>query len=144
MSFVDKIAKVKLFFSKNTTITPLENLVAVTSPLTETATIHKPFVLAPSFVFGENIDDQKVFNETFGYSVPSKRIEKKTSEMDKAVLDLENVVVSYTKENYVPPSALPKLPPLLFHTFKRPPHVKPKEKVVTCNANPDAIELADD
>ena len=51
-------------------------MVAVTSPLTERATIHKPFVLAPSFVFGENIDDQKVFNETFGYSVPSKRIEK--------------------------------------------------------------------
>ena len=145
VSFVDRIAKMKFLFSKKPNITPFENSPALTSAHTETASIHKPFVLAPSFVFGENIEEQTVFNETFGYSVPSKKIEKKNLKMDQSVLDLAKVVVSYTKEDYVPPSSLPQLPPLLFHTFKRPNHIKPKEKIVTLiNSNPDAIELAPD
>ena len=145
VSFVDRIAKIRFLFSKKPKVTPFENPPGVTSAHTETASIHKPFVLAPSFVFGENIAEQTVFNETFGYSVPSKRIEKKNLKMDQSVLDLAKVVVSYTKEDYVPPSSLPQLPPLLFHTFKRPSHVKPKEKSVTLiNSNLDAIELAPD
>ena len=77
-------------------------------------------------MFGENTNE--VNNDTFFKSVP---------------LGLENVVFSQADENYVPPSSLPNLPPLIFQTFKRP-NCRKVEK--TCSnpvaLNFDAIELA--
>ena len=99
----------------------------------ETAGIHKPYVLSPSFVFSEVVDEEIVTNESF--------VNSQIAKINHSIFDLENVVVSYTNENYVPPSALPNLPPLLFHTFKKKP--KPKVKLVKPNVlNPDSIEIA--
>ena len=97
------------------------------------------FVLLPSFVFDPVIDTNEVANETF---VPLKTITV-TSKIDQSALDLKNVVLAYTNENYVPPSSLPKLPPLVFHTFKRPVPLKAKpKKVQTTTLDLDSIELA--
>ena len=79
------------------------------------------------------VDEEIVTNESF--------VNSQIAKINHSIFDLENVVVSYTNENYVPPSALPNLPPLLFHTFKKKP--KPKVKLVKPNVlNPDSIEIA--
>ena len=103
---------------------------------TETAKIHKPYVLSPSFVFGDITNEEEVIKDSFVTSVPLK-----TFKINQAELDLKNVMVSYTNENYVPPSSLPKLPPLHFHTFKRPNQLKPKN-VNSINPVVDSVELA--
>ena len=126
LSFADRIAKFETFFSRTKKPALPKAPAPVESAHVETAKIHKPYVSLPSFVFGENTNE--VNNDTFFKSVP---------------LGLENVVFSQADENYVPPSSLPNLPPLIFQTFKRP-NCRKVEK--TCS-NPvaldfDAIELA--
>ena len=140
LSFVDKISNLESFFLRKKSIAPLDSPAVVPDENTETAKIHKPYVLAPSFVFGESINEEIVVDETFERSAIVK-----IQANDPSTVDLKNVVVSFTNENYVPPSSLPKLPPLHFHTFKRPIHLKSKKQFVRpSDANPDAIELAAD
>ena len=140
-SFVNRISKLKKISFKKKNSVPLDTLAKnVTNANTETAKVHKPYVLLPSFVFGEELVNQDIANETFTNFAPLK-----TSRMDQSGLDLKNVIVSCTNENYVPPSSLPKLPPLHFHTFKRPSNSKSKKRHSIPNAsNFETIELAPD
>ena len=135
LSFVDRLSKLEFFFSQKKNSTAHDNLTnVVTNESTETAKVHKPYVLCPSFVFGEMPVE---VNETFSNIAPLQ-----TVSIERSGLDLKNVVVSYTNENYVPPSSLPKLPPLHFQTFKRPNRKKSIDNVIESNFN--SIELAPD
>ena len=135
LSFVDRLSKLEFFFSQKKNSTAHDNLTnVVTNESTETAKVHKPYVLCPSFVFGEMPVE---VNETFSNIAPLQ-----TVSIERSGLDLKNVVVSYTNENYVPPSSLPKLPPLHFQTFKRPNRKKSIDNVIESNF--DSIELAPD
>ena len=134
-----------LFFSRKKTPVIFEDLAIDESTYVETAKIHKPNVFLPSFVFGEDTQKIEVANDTFINPLPSKPLNSKALKIDQSALDLHNVVVSYTNENYVPPSSLPNLQPLRFQTFKRTnlQTVKPKQTQFT-DSNPDAIELCPD
>lgn len=99
-------------------------------------------------MFGEEKEEIEIV-ETFFKTAPTlKKLSKKNLEIDQAVVDLKTVVETYNNDNYVPPSSLPKMPPLLFHTFKRSNATnvsKNKDKLAeTINSNFDAIEIAPD
>ena len=124
LSFFNKMALLENFFSKKNKNVTIDQL-AVTSADTETAKIHKPYVLAPSFVFNTSNDEVDVNNESFFRPVLSTTtVPEKSLATDGVALDFTNVMMSCTNENYMPPSSLPKLQPLLFHTFKRPGPLK--------------------
>ena len=147
LSFADRIAKFEFFFSKKKIHeTPLDHQTVTVTAHTETAKIHKPYVSPPSFVFNETAnDEQELTNETFFNSMPSNTVKKNNRKNGQTGLDLQDVVLSYTNENYVPPSSLPRLPPLVFHTFKRPTSLKPNSKRSNAiKSDPDIIELAPD
>ena len=97
-------------------------------------------------MFNETANDkQELTNETFFNSMPSNTVKKNNRKNGQTGLDLQDVVLSYTNENYVPPSSLPRLPPLVFHTFKRPTSLKPNSKRSNAiKSDPDIIELAPD
>ena len=143
LSFVERVAKFDLFFSNKKTPVLPTNQVSGANADTETAKIHKPYVPLPSFVFNAADDEIEIANETFVTSVPLKSNEMNAPKVDQSFLDLQNVIVSYTNENYVPPSSLPRMPPLIFQTFKKPNGEKSIEKRLRrIEPNPDAIELA--
>ena len=141
VTFADRFAKLNLFFCKTKNSVDVDFQADVESASTDIARIHKPYVCSPSFVFGKMVDEDNGVPELFVNSVKTSKAE--SLKMDQSFLDLKTVVMSYTNENYVPPSALPNLPPLLFHTFKKPDSEKLKVKSAKpIDLNFDSIELA--